>query len=284
MRGDENFAAFDKLGSAIRVSDDKHLITFHPFGRTLSARWFNDCSWLDFNMFQSGHRRYDQKSLSQWDDVSEKHYGEDVWEYVKENNSCSTVKPCLDAEPSYEGIVQGLHDITQPYWEEKDVRRYAYWSVFAGACGFTYGNNAIIQFYDPTKGGGTYGVREDWLCGMHSPGGMQLQFLKSLMESVDFINGKCREELLTTRQKERYYHISIFGGDNFLFVYDYMGEEFEISLAEYIGKTMDAFWFNPQSGVCSYINTYTNDEKVKFKPTKRREGSNDWVLVLKEST
>jgi hypothetical protein len=27
------------------------------------------------------------------------------------------------------------------------VRRYAYWSVFAGSCGHTYGHNAIMQFY-----------------------------------------------------------------------------------------------------------------------------------------
>jgi hypothetical protein len=29
------------------------------------------------------------------------------------------------------------------------VRRYAYWSVFAGSCGHTYGHNAIMQFYKP---------------------------------------------------------------------------------------------------------------------------------------
>lgn len=40
--------------------DKNHLMTFHPFGRTLSAEWFNDAPWLDFNMFQSGHRRYGQ--------------------------------------------------------------------------------------------------------------------------------------------------------------------------------------------------------------------------------
>jgi hypothetical protein len=50
----------------------------------------------------------------------------------------------LDGEPSYEGIPQGLHDPTQPLWTDADARRYAYWSVFAGACGHTYGDNAVL--------------------------------------------------------------------------------------------------------------------------------------------
>ena len=37
-------------------------MTFHPRGRTTSATWFNDREWLDFNMFQSGHRRYGQRN------------------------------------------------------------------------------------------------------------------------------------------------------------------------------------------------------------------------------
>ncbi len=147
IRGDVNLDYFNALGKALKKLDNNHLITFHPFGRTISSRWFNDEDWLDFNMFQSGHRRYDQAKLTRYDKEEEIFYGEDSWKYVLENFSHIIKKPCLDAEPSYEGVVQGLHNPKEPYWEAKDVRRYAYWSVFEGACGFTYGNNSIIQFY-----------------------------------------------------------------------------------------------------------------------------------------
>ena len=152
VRGDENFEVFSTLGKTLKKYNPERLITYHPFGRTASYQWFNDCEWLDFNTFQSGHRRYDQVRLGAWDDKAsgEDAFGEDNWRYVKKNFSFEKVKPCMDAEPSYEGIVQGLHDFTQPYWEARDVRRYAYWSVLEGAFGFTYGNNAIIQFYLPT--------------------------------------------------------------------------------------------------------------------------------------
>lgn len=49
---------------------------------------------------------------------------------ICKNDYLVSNKPTLDAEPSYEWILQGLHDNTQPYWKAKQVRRYAYWSVF----------------------------------------------------------------------------------------------------------------------------------------------------------
>jgi hypothetical protein len=51
---------WNAIGIALRSVDSIHLITFHPFGRTQSSMWFHEAPWLDFNMFQSGHRRYDQ--------------------------------------------------------------------------------------------------------------------------------------------------------------------------------------------------------------------------------
>lgn len=283
VKGDINLKGFDNFGKALRERDTEHLITFHPFGRTLSARWFNDCKWLDFNMFQSGHRRYDQRLLRSWDDVTENYYGEDAWRYVVENFEYENSKPCLDGEPSYEGIVQGLLDKREDFWEAKDVRRYAYWSVFEGACGFTYGNNSIIQFYDPQKGPGAYGVRESWQEGLHSEGGAELQYLKQLMESVDFTAGCAHEDYLVSPQRERYHRISVFAGEDFLFAYDYSGDPFELSLESYKDKTMDVYWMNPQNGSMSYVETLTNIKSKLFRPTKRHEASNDWVLVIKKS-
>ena len=121
---------------------------YHPFGRTSSSLWFHQEKWLDFNMFQSGHRRYDQASLNSWDDNAGKEtfFGEDNWRYVERDRQAQPAKPTLDGEPSYEQIPQGLHDPSQPFWQDCDVRRYAYWSVFAGSAGHTYGSNAVMQF------------------------------------------------------------------------------------------------------------------------------------------
>lgn len=281
VKGDVNLQLFNSLGNALKEKDGKHLISFHPFGRTLSARWFNEESWLDFNMFQSGHRRYDQKNLKQWDDFTEIYYGEDSWKYVEENKKFKTVKPCLDAEPSYEGIVQGLHDFDEPYWEACDVRRYAYWSVFEGACGFTYGNNAIIQFYSDSLSYGAYGIRESWRAAVHAEGGGQLQYLKRLCESVEFTSGEPRPDLLLSPQKERYHRVSVFAGKDYIFAYTYTGDKFEVSLKPFEGKKAEAYWLNPASGVLSYMGIIEGKESLSVRPTQRHELSNDWVLVIK---
>ncbi len=107
-KGNEEIEVWKALGRTLRAEDPNHLITYHPFGRTQSSTWFHGEPWLDFNMFQSGHRRYDQ------DTDSPRRFGEDNWRYVLDDYAKTPPKPVLDGEPSYENIPQGLHDGTQP--------------------------------------------------------------------------------------------------------------------------------------------------------------------------
>jgi hypothetical protein len=100
-----------------------------------------------------------------------------------------TMKPVLDGEPSYEDIPQGLHDFSAPRWQDYDVRRYAYWSVFAGSCGHTYGHNSIMQFMRPGVLG-SFGAEKAWWDAMRDPGYLQMKYLKQLMLSVPFTEGR----------------------------------------------------------------------------------------------
>jgi hypothetical protein len=68
--GRDSMAIWNIIGNNIRKNAPDHLLTFHPFGRTKSSIWFHEADWLDFNMFQLGHRRYDQ-------DDTELTYGQD---------------------------------------------------------------------------------------------------------------------------------------------------------------------------------------------------------------
>lgn len=278
IKADNYVEIYRKLGRYFKEKMPDKLITFHPFGRCASSMWFADDSWLDFNMFQSGHRRYDQCNLGAWDDTDNpSYYGEDNWKYVK-NDYLASNKPTLDAEPSYEWILQGLHDNTQPYWKAKQVRRYAYWSVFQGACGHTYGDNAVMQFYKEGCNGVNYGVVCEWEEALHHEGSGQMQYLKKLMESVDFINGKASDSLVVGGQREKHARIAVFAGQNFVFAYDYLGEEFELDTSDYKGR--DMWWMSPVTGAMSYIgrckNVFTAE---KFK--RIEEDNTDRVLVIK---
>ncbi len=283
VRGSEGLEVFRKEARVLKSYNPERLVGFHPFGRTSSSQWFAGEDWLDFHMFQSGHRRYDQAQLGEWDDnlAKEEFYGEDNWKYVKRDRALEK-KPVVDGEPSYEGIPQGLHNPRNGYWEEADARRYAYWSVFGGAAGHTYGNNAVIQFYDGKSGPGAYGVRETWQEALHYPGGGQMQYLKALMETVDFTKGRPADELLLFGQKERYHRIAVFAGEEYIFCYDYMGDEFLLDLRAYQDKAMEIWWMNPQSGACSYAGEVTGQAKWLASPLRRKGESNDWVLVMRE--
>ncbi len=153
------------LARTIKAADKEHLMTYHPFGRNTSAQWFHQAEWLDFNMFQSGHRRYGQRKPGEVYPVTGDYEEEDNWRYVEKTLSYSPQKPCIDGEPIYEHIPQGLHDGSKGYWTADDCRRYAYWSVFAGAFGHTYGHNAVMQMHRPGDVA-AYDVRQYWFEGV----------------------------------------------------------------------------------------------------------------------
>lgn len=282
VRGDVHPEVFIREAEILKRYNPERLMTFHPFGRTASSLWFHQEPWMDFNLFQSGHRRYDQEQLGEWDDnaARETFFGEDNWRYVYRDHSHSLLKPTLDGEPSYEGIPQGLHNPRNPFWEEWDVRRYAYWSVFAGAAGHSYGSNAVMQFFNEAPGTGAYGVREIWKDALHHSGAAQMQYLKKLMQSVDFTKGQPGDRLLVFGQKERYHRISVFAGEDFILCYDYMGDEFMLDLSAYKEQTLSAYWMNPECGSLSYIQDIRGVDKWLASPVARKGAANDWVLVL----
>lgn len=60
LMGSDSTSIWEIIGNNLRKYAPNQLITYHPFGRTQSSTWFHNVSWLDFNMVQSQHRRYDQ--------------------------------------------------------------------------------------------------------------------------------------------------------------------------------------------------------------------------------
>lgn len=281
IRADGFEDIYNILGFELKNSNPDRLITFHPFGRCASSIWFNNCEWLDFNMFQSGHRRYDQYSLGKWDDNNKKEnfFGEDNWKYVLEDMKKNPLKPTLDGEPSYEWILQGLHDNSQPYWTAKHIRRYAYWSVFAGACGHTHGDNSIMQFYNKNnpKDYGSYGVKSDWREALHHEGSGQMKYLADLMNSVNFTSGSAKNDIIIGGQREKHERIAVFAGDEYIFAYSWLGNDFEIDIGKF--GEMEIYWFSPSTGIYSYAGT-TDKNFFKAVPAKNN-AAKDVVLVLK---
>lgn len=171
IQGNIQSQVWDTLARTIRSIDKNHLMTFHPRGRHTSAQWFSDRDWIDFHMYQSGHRRYNQRMGNAVYPIAEG-TEEDSWMYVDSTRVYDKVSPVLDGEPSYENIPQGLHGADEPLWNDRDVRRYAYWDVFAGCCGHTYGHNNVMQFIRPGLEGAYHADAESkpWYVALRDPG------------------------------------------------------------------------------------------------------------------
>ena len=284
IRGSDHMEVWKTIGNTIKENDPNHLMTFHPFGRTQSSIWFHDAAWLDFNMFQSGHRRYDQQTLNREDDVFAAEWkGEDNWRYVQEDYAKEPKKPTIDGEPSYEGIPQGLHDPSEPYWTADDCRRYAYWAVFAGAFGHTYGNNAVIQMHKPGHGKGNYGVKNYWYEAIHDPGSSQMQYLKNLILSESFYDRVPDQAIIAGENGEKYERLIATRGQNYTFIYTYTGRRMLIRMGRISGDEVDAWWYNPRDGKRKFIGSFDNSGVREFDPPGRKKNGNDWVLVLKTS-
>ena len=286
-RADEGLEGFNLLGSTLRSLCPDYLITYHPFGRTSSTQWFEDSEWLDFHMFQSGHRRYDQASLGLEDDNSktEYFYGEDNWRYVEYDYKTTPHRPTIDAEPSYEEVPQGLHDTTQPLWKAHHVRRYAYWSVLEGTFGHTYGHNSVMQFYVASEEAGAYGARTGWREGLEAPGGKQMKYVKELMEMVDYQNGSQARHLLAKSEEnyEKHERISVFATENHVLFYNYTGRTFGIDPEKFPWKTAKASFFDPEDGSVESLGIIDLNEKQEFESPKSKGDFTDWVLILTEA-
>jgi len=276
--GSDSLEVWNTIGETLDSIDKNHLITFHPRGRTTSSLWFQNENWLQMNMFQSGHRTYAQDTSS-----SEPfRFGEDNWKYVNLDYNKTPVKPVLDAEPSYEGIPYGLHDTSLPRWKDKDVRRYAYWSVFAGAAGFTYGDNAVMQFRKAGEKTGAYGAHDYWFDAINDPGAGQMIWLKKLMLSKFYFD-RIPAQALIADQGKRYDYIAATRGKDYAFFYDYTGRNFKVNMKEIPFAKISASWYDPRNGNKTRIGIFSTNGIREFNPPGEEKDGNDWVLIFEKS-
>ncbi len=275
IKGSDSLNTWKAIGNALKQNDPNHLVTFHPFGRTSSTEWFHNEPWLDFNMYQSGHRSYDLDTSK-----SEHRFGPDNYKFTNIDYNLKPIKPTLDGEPSYELIPYGLHDTTKPYWNANDVRRYGYWSVFAGAAGHTYGHNSVMQMHKPTDQGSAYGSKKYWYDAINDSGANQMVHLKNLMLSKPYYNRIPDQSLIASTQGKQYDYLVATRGNNYAFIYTYSGKDFKVNMGKIEGANVKATWYSPKDGSKKLIGTFSNKGVKSFNPPGEAAEGNDWVLIL----
>jgi hypothetical protein len=242
----------------------------------------NNVQWLDFNMFQSGHRRYGQRR-GDGDTSNTAETEEDNWRYVEAAHLLQPLKPILDAEPSYERIPQGLHDTTQPKWQAQDCRRYAWWSVLAGSCGHTYGNNALMQFYQPGDGQ-AYGCTTPWYEAVYDPGFLQMQYVKRLMLMLPYFDRVADQSVLVGEYGKRYERPVASRGKDYIVAYTYVGGALDVDLSRISGSQKKAWWYSPSTGEFRFIGEFADSKCQHFAPDAPYGPGYDQVLVIVDAS
>ncbi len=234
--------------------------TFHPIGGKSSSEWFQGDAWLSFNLYQSGHQSRDYPN-----------YNVIVSDYAR-----TPVKPVQDGEPRYENAGINFNSANgrfSPY----DVRQAAYWSVFAGSFGHTYGHGSIWQMYAP---GRTSDENVYWYDALNAEGRSDMKHVRNLMESRPFLE-RVPDQSLVTNALSGGDHIRCTRGASYAMIY--ARTSFTVNMGRISGATVTAYWYDPRTGANTLIGDFANTGTRAFTPPSTGV-NNDWVLVLDDKS
>lgn len=276
---------WENMATTIKSIDKNHLMTYHPRGRYTSAKWWSKAKWLDFHMFQSGHRKYGQR-MGNKDYPIPDDTEEDSWMYVDSTWAYAPMKPVLDDEPSYEDIPKGLHDPNEERWQDYDVRRYAYWSVFAGSCGHTYGHNAIMQMLKPAypTSYGSDGTEKTWYQALNDPGFNQMKYLKNLMLAMPYFERIPDQSVIVGKNGIKYNRLLATRGNDYILVYNYNSVPMKIDMRKVSGEKKNVWWMDAANGQLTYIGEFDSSVKTFNQQNPNRDKVNDGVLIIIDSS
>lgn len=254
------------VGVAGREDYDAVLMSFHPPGGETSSTWFHDDPWLDFNMHQTGHGLA-EKVMS--------------WAKIAKDYQRQPVKPVIDGEPLYEDHPLAFRAKEFGYSFDAHVRQRAYWDVFSGACGHTYGNHSVWQMYAPGRRP-INGPLLYWYEAIHRPGAAQMQYVRYLVESRPYFS-RAPDQSLVVDTLDGSDKIVATRGDGYAFIYTAQGRKFTVNLGKISGDRLKTWWYNPRTGDARESGTIANSGTREFTAPSEGFGS-DWVLVLDDAS
>ena len=257
-------AVVDAMAEGLAAGDGgTHLRTFHPMGGQSSAP-LHDAPWLDFHMWQSGHGR-----------------NTDNGAMIGQTYALQPTKPCLDAEPGYEDHPAGF-DPSNGYLDEYDNRKALYGSLFAGACGHVYGCHPIWQMASAEYPAISW-ARHPWHEALLLPGGGQMRHGKALVLSRPWTALAPDSALIVSDPQEGTHRTAAARAEDgsYAFVYVPSNKPVTVDLGRLRGETLNAWWFDPRTGVAEGLGTIPGGGRREFAPPTYGP---DWVLCLDDAS
>ncbi len=271
---DEQKEIMRAMARGLRKGDGgAHLITLHPNGGAGSAGTFHNEPWLDFNMRQNGH---DLEFTGRYD-------------RTREDYNLTPAKPNLDAEPIYEDHPVSFNAKKLGHSIAADVRRAAYWDLFSGAFGHTYGHHSVWQMWQPGRGPINNPLMP-WTEAIDQPGAAQMQHARHLLESRPYLTRIPDDSVVVETNiptampgaGTRHFAATRDSAGSYAMVYAPVGRKFSVRMDKITGPKVKAWWFNPRDGSATAIGEFENKGEREFTPPNPGEAL-DWVLVLDDA-
>jgi hypothetical protein len=268
-------------------SQNNQLLCVHPSGFRSSSSgeyWvsetkkgnynFQSSTWLDFNMIQSGHK-----------------FNAPNYQLIDIDYRLAPIKPTFESEYFYEDHAEWEHrnDPNPPRANATDVRKGAYWSVFAGGFGYTYGHHAVWQIYKPGVSASNSTPTVDWKTALNAEGATQMQHIKTLMLSFPYLNRIPDQSLLLSHSDTTVAGVvrvtrngTMYKNDaSYILAYIPSYQAVTISTKVIAAKKLNISWFNTRNGKklpikfevknTNTLNLQSPDDKM------------DYVLIIEDA-
>ncbi len=217
------------------------------------------------------------------------------YDLVKTYYDTEQPMPVFDAEPAYEQMptafpVPGTQFEYHGGWM---VRKRAYWSLFAGSFGHTYGHASVWCMISEKERDSWRSY--SWFEALDMPGAWQIKILRDFLESRDLSQCIPSQEILIEQRHKKedildeHIQACISEGE-FICVYFPSGGEETIDVSRLKSDDLHMWWFNPRDGQCYLQNNDSSEEPIRLTevlkndvmkivtPTRGKE--QDWVCVI----
>jgi len=265
-------AVVDALARGLKEGDGgTHLITYHPRGPGFSFDSLPDSAWLDFHMVQSSHGARDH----------------DNGLFAEHDYALTPPKPTLDGEPRYECMPVGFYyqDASRlDRFDDYDVRQAAYWSLLAGACGHTYGNNNVWQCWQPGREPVLW-ANQAWQDALDTAGAFQMGHVRRLFESRPFNKLVPNQAMILDGPRNGGAKVRAASAKDgsFAFIYSPRGESFTVDKSVITAPRMREIWYDPRYGVAYDVHTTSSRGIQTYAPPTSGRGQ-DWLLIIEDVT
>ena len=280
-----NVPLWDSLAQGLQdgLGSSEVLLTSTPrwfggYSGQTSSPSLHDQSWLAFNSHQSsiyGDCTNDQES--------QRYVGTHNWLLAENDYQLTPTKPVFDAEATYEAqlLDHASCEFNGDVWTAFGCRRRAYWSVFAGAFGHTYGSNGVYQFHQEDDPMDIWSPLDYWDVAIDYPGAFHMGHLRALIESRPFFTRVPGQDFLISPIDDdvpTHVHASRDSLGRYAMVYvPGADRDVTVNMGLITGSTARAWWYSPVTGESSVIGEYNSSGTRTFTTPGDSE---DWVLLI----